>query len=110
MQARQLFRSGRVLVSVGERRVQLQETLLDVQPRCFDLMVYLILHRRRAVGRDELVSAVWGKAALSPSTLPQCVTRLRQALLTAPELSRAIRTVSRHGYQWVAPIEITYSE
>jgi len=105
MQAQPLFRSGRVLVSVAERHVQLQETMLDIQPRCFDLMVYLILHRRRAVGRDELVSAVWGRVALSPSALPQCVARLRQALSIAPELSRAIRTVSRHGYQWVAPIE-----
>lgn len=106
MQERQCFRSGDLLVSVAERRVLIRGTDIPIQPRCFDLLVYLLIHRDRAVGCDELVSAVWGKVALARSSLPQCMLRLRRTLSAAPALARAIRTVSRFGYQWTAPVDV----
>jgi DNA-binding winged helix-turn-helix (wHTH) protein len=118
MSVRRFFRSGGFLISIAERRlsygatpIQMRTQMqIQIQPRCFDAMTYLILNRHRAVGRDELVSAVWGKVTLSPSALSQCILRLRQTLSVSPELSEAIRTVSRHGYQWVAPVEMWESD
>lgn len=33
------------------------DRLLTVQPRVFDTLTYLLQHRDRAVGRDELIAA-----------------------------------------------------
>lgn len=105
MQPREVFRSGELRMSVAERRLQIDDVDIPIQPRCFDVLAYLLRHRDRAVGRDELVSAVWGKVDMARSSLPQCILRLRRTLSVAPSLGQAIRTVSRYGYQWTAPIE-----
>src|SRR5687768_8461205 len=45
-----------------------------------DCLAYLIEHRDRPVGRDELISAVWGRTDVSESTLAHTIVRLRQVL------------------------------
>lgn len=97
------YESDGLRVSVAERRLYLSDVPVPINPLCFDAMTYLIANRHRAVGRDELVSAVWGKVSLSASAVPQCILRLRQTLRVSPAHAQAIRTVSRFGYQWVAP-------
>jgi DNA-binding winged helix-turn-helix (wHTH) protein len=103
MSMRCIYESDGLLVSVAERRLRFGALEVPIKPLCFDAMTYLIANRHRAVGRDELVSAVWGKVSLSSSAVPQCILRLRQTLRVSPAHAQAIRTVSRFGYQWVAP-------
>ena len=42
------------------REVRRNGPLVDVEPRAFDLLIYLIRHRDRAVSKDELQDEVWG--------------------------------------------------
>lgn len=70
----------------------------------FDCLAYLIRHRDRPVGRDELISAVWGRADVSESTLAHTIVRLRQCLGDTGNDQRYIRTIPRLGYRWVAPV------
>lgn len=74
-------------------------------PKVFDCIVYLVEHRERAIGRDELISAVWGNADVSDSVLGQSVLRARRALDDTGQTQRVIRTVPGFGYQWVASVE-----
>lgn len=69
-----------------------------------DCLIYLIEHRDRPVGRDELISAVWGRAELSESTLAHTIVRLRQVVGDDGREQRSIRTVARLGYRWVAEV------
>jgi adenylate cyclase len=38
---------------------------VHVEPRVFDLLVYLIRNRDRVVSKDDLIKAVWNQQALS---------------------------------------------
>ena len=75
-------------------------------PKSFDCLVYLLERRERAVGRDELISAVWGRIDVSDALLGQTLARARRAVGDTGEEQRVIRTVARFGYHWVAPVEI----
>jgi len=71
--------------------------------RIFEVIAYLIQHRQRAIGRDELLSAVWGRIDGGDATLAQAVLKARRALGDDGNAQNYIRTVSRFGYQWIAP-------
>ena len=71
--------------------------------RVFETIVYLVQNRNRAVGRDELLSAVWGRIDGGDATLAQAVLKARRALGDDGNAQNYIRTVARFGYQWVAP-------
>jgi DNA-binding winged helix-turn-helix (wHTH) protein/tetratricopeptide (TPR) repeat protein len=70
--------------------------------RVFDCLAYLVEHRDRAVGRDELVAAVWGRVDVTDAQLGQVVLRVRRAVGDDGNEQRAIRTMPKFGYRWVA--------
>lgn len=72
-------------------------------PRYFDLLVLLVERRHEAVHRREIFDRVWNDVVVSDSALSQAVRTLRRALDDDSQEPRFIRTVSRHGYQFVYP-------
>ena len=68
--------------------------------RAFDCLAYLIEHRDRAVGRDELIAAVWGRAEISEALLSHTVVKIRRGLGDTGNEQRTVRTVPRFGYRW----------
>jgi DNA-binding winged helix-turn-helix (wHTH) protein/tetratricopeptide (TPR) repeat protein len=81
---------------------------IALRPRSLECLIYLIEHRDRAVGRDELISAVWGRVDASDAVVAQTLLRARKALEDTGNQQGMIRTLPRFGYRWVAPIrEVT---
>ncbi len=78
---------------------------VPVQPKAFDCIAYLIEHRNRAVGKDELIAAVWGRVDATDRVLGLAMSRARQALGDTGEEHRIIRTITRVGYSWVMPVD-----
>ncbi len=76
---------------------------VPISIRGFEVVAYLVENRQRAVGRDELLSAVWGRVDGGDATLAQAVLKARRALGDDGNAQNYIRTVARYGYQWVAP-------
>ncbi|ANB19605.1 winged helix-turn-helix domain-containing protein [Dokdonella koreensis] len=70
----------------------------------FDCIAYLVEHRDRAVGRDELVAAVWGRVDVSDGHLNQTIVRARRMLDDDAQTQRVVRTVSGFGYRWIMPV------
>lgn len=93
----QLDPAARALLRDGER--------VTLAPKALDCIVHLIDHRERAVGRDELIAAVWGKVDVSDGVLGQTILVARRALEDTGREQLVIRTVLRFGYQWVAQVE-----
>lgn len=75
--------------------------LVALPASAFDCLVYLIEKRARPVGKDELISAVWGRADVSDNLLAQTIVRLRRSLGDAGNEQRCIKTVPRVGYRWM---------
>ena len=79
---------------------------IDLAASAFDCLVYLIEHRERPVGKDELISAVWGRVDVSDNLLAQTIVRLRRALGDAGNEQRCIKTVARVGYRWMLETQV----
>jgi DNA-binding winged helix-turn-helix (wHTH) protein/tetratricopeptide (TPR) repeat protein len=79
---------------------------VPVPPRAFDCIVYLVEQRERAVGRDELIAAVWGKTDVSDGLLGQAILAARRALEDTGKEQQFIRTVIRFGYHWIAAVDV----
>lgn len=79
---------------------------VPLRPRSLECLVYLIDHRDRAVGRDELIAAVWGKVDAGDTVVAQTLLRARKALDDTGSQQGMIRTLPRFGYRWVAPVRV----
>lgn len=78
---------------------------IALRPRSLECLVYLIEHRDRAVGRDELISAVWGRVDANGTVVAQTLLRARKALDDTGNQQAMIRTLPRFGYRWVMPVQ-----
>lgn len=91
---------GAVVLDRTERRARLDGTEVALTPTEFDLLHHLMAHPGRVFGRDELLGAVWGYAALGGGrTVDVHVAQLRAKLGDAAP----IRTVRGVGYAGEAP-------
>ena len=91
------------MVSTGRRMVVRGGVEVRLIPRYFDLLVLLIRRRHEAVSRRDIMDAAWSDVVVSDGALTQAVRSLRRALGDDPREPAFIRTVSRHGYQFVHP-------
>ena len=80
--------------------------LVAIQPKVLELIVYLIRHRDRSVGQDELLAAVWPDAIVTKSSLARAVSLARRAIGDSTTNPQAVVTVPRHGYRFAAPVQI----
>lgn len=100
------YRFGEFTLSTLARELRRGDVPVALSPRAFDCLVHLIEHRDRAVGKDELVTAIWGRPNVSDTQLGQAVLRARRAIGDDGHVQQFIRTVSRYGYRWVGSAAI----
>lgn len=91
-------------VDSAGRRLWRGDQTVAVPGKAFECIVYLVEHRDRAVGRDELIAAVWGDLDTSDNVLGQTILLARKAFNDTGKDQLVIRTVPRFGYQWVLPL------
>jgi DNA-binding winged helix-turn-helix (wHTH) protein len=70
-------------------------------PRYFDLLVFLVERRGEAVHRRDIFDRIWSDVVVSDSALSQAIRTIRRVLGDDSRDPRFVRTVSRHGYQFV---------
>lgn len=99
------YRFGPWRIAVGAREFWHDAELRPIARRVFECLAYLIEHRERAVGRDELVAALWGRVDVADVLVSQLIARARKAIGDDAQSQRAIRTIPGFGYRWVMPLE-----
>jgi DNA-binding winged helix-turn-helix (wHTH) protein len=75
---------------------------VPLTPKAFDLLVYLIQHRKRVVSRDELMAAVWSGIAISDPTLDASISEARRAVGDSGKTQQVISNVHGRGYRFIA--------
>jgi DNA-binding winged helix-turn-helix (wHTH) protein len=97
---------GRREVCTARREVLVDGAPRPLQPRPFDVLVYLIENRERVVSTDELLDSVWKDEIVQPGSLAAAIMRVRKALLdNQPDCGPIIRTHQRFGYRFVAALD-----
>ncbi|MBO9664233.1 winged helix-turn-helix domain-containing protein [Dokdonella sp.] len=99
------YRFGNFRLVPATRELWRDGELVHAPRRGFDCLAYLIEHRERAVGRDEMVAALWGRVDVTDSQVNQVVLRARLAVGDDGQTQSAIRTVPGFGYRWIVPVE-----
>ncbi len=71
--------------------------IVEIEPKAFDLLSYLLHHRDRVVSKDELLEKLWPGQVVSESALTRCVGRVREAVHDDGARQEIIKTY--HGQE-----------
>jgi DNA-binding winged helix-turn-helix (wHTH) protein len=102
--ARPRYRFSGFVLSPARRSLRHGGREVPLIPRYLDLLLLLVERREEALHRQEILDRVWSDVVVSDGALSQAVRTLRRTLGES-EGAPFIRTVSRHGYQFVCPVE-----
>jgi DNA-binding winged helix-turn-helix (wHTH) protein/tetratricopeptide (TPR) repeat protein len=101
-----VYSFGEFRLKIAERELWHGDAMVPVNRVVFDCIAYLIQHRDRAVGRDELVAAVWGRVDVSDAHLNQAIARARRVFGDGGQTQQTIRTAHGFGYRWVGALTV----
>jgi DNA-binding response OmpR family regulator len=91
--------AGPLRIDLAGRRVNCRGQDLDLQPKQFDLLTYLVRNRGTVLTRDQLLQNVWGYDYVGDTrTVDVHVRWLREKLEEDPANPKLIQTVRGVGY------------
>jgi DNA-binding winged helix-turn-helix (wHTH) protein/Tol biopolymer transport system component len=100
-----VFRFSDIEVHEHELRATRGGEALELEPKAFRVLVYLIKHAGHLVSKSELIEAVWGETAVTDNSLTRVIALLRRVLEDDSRQPRYIETVTTVGYRWVCTVE-----
>ena len=77
---------------------------LNLRPKSFDVLHYLVRHPQRLISREELLRAAWPGLVVTDDSLTQCLIEIRKVL--DDRKKSLVRTVPRRGYLLDVPVQI----
>lgn len=93
-------------LDTDRRELRRQDELLAIEPKAFDLLVYLIANRERVISKDDLVAAIWGGRIVSETALTTCINVVRRAIGDSGKTQQRIRTLPRKGVRFVGDVRL----
>ena len=94
-----LIEFDHIVIDAAGQRLFVSGKEVHVEPKAFAVLVLLARNANRAVGRDEILDAVWGHRHVTPAVLNRVVALLRQALGENGQEQRWLHTVHGRGYR-----------
>ncbi|WP_189077798.1 alpha/beta fold hydrolase [Mangrovihabitans endophyticus] len=98
-----IYHFGRFDLDPGLGRLRRDRRPATIEPKALALLCHLVRHRDRVVSKKELLDTVWGGEFGTEAALTTGLRAVRLAIGDTGRQQRLIRTVYRHGYQFVAP-------
>src|SRR5438067_1103925 len=94
------YRFGEFELHPGERILLRDNEPVALTPKAFDALLYLVRNAEHLVTKHDLMETLWPSTFVSEANLTNTVVTLRKVLG-----QDAIRTVSKHGYRFVLPVQ-----
>lgn len=79
---------------------------IKLEPKVFDVLRYLVLHRERVVPREELLATLWPDEHVIDAVVTRCVYEIRRVLARADSDTDPIETVRGRGYRFAEAVRI----
>ena len=89
---------GEFCLDVRTRELRQKGAPVHISPKAFELLVYLLAQRPRALSKDELLDRIWPNTFISDATLTSVIAEIREVLADSARRPRFVRTVHRFGY------------
>ncbi|MGB7582277.1 MAG: response regulator transcription factor [Sedimentisphaerales bacterium] len=91
-------------LDISARRLTRKGKEIELSPKEFDLLTFLIKKQGRALTRDEILNAVWGyDCIVTPRSIDRFVTTLRDKIEPDPSKPVFIHTIRQIGYRFEPP-------
>ena len=101
-----IYRFGNYELDAQRCELRCTGQQVAIEPRVFDVLVYLLQHRDRVVTKEELLEQCWADTFVSEAALTRCLAKVRQAVQPEPAGTPIIKTVYGRGYSFVAPVTV----
>ena len=99
------YRFNSFLLDVAERRLFRDNSPVQLTPKAFDVLVYLVERGGHLVLKDELMQAIWPDSFVDEVNIPRTVHTIRGKLGEDDNGNKFIETVPTKGYRFVAKVE-----
>lgn len=96
------FFFGKFALDLRRGCLRAGEQEIELRPKSFEVLRYLVEHAGRLVSKDELIGAIWPNVTVTDESLTRCISDIRLALNDVEQT--AIKTVTRRGYIFAAPV------
>lgn len=100
------YRFGRFQLDPGDRQLKRGDEPVELNARYLDALILLVGEAGRLVSKDRFLDEVWRGVPVTDEALTQCIKTLRRQLGDDAASPRFIETVPKHGYRFVAPVEV----
>ena len=98
------YRFDRFIVDCDTRQLLRDACELHLSPKAFDLLVFLLAKRPRAISKTEMLEHLWPSTFVEETNLASLVAEIRRALGDAAATPVFVRTVYRFGYRFVGDV------
>jgi len=78
---------------------------LQMEPKAFEVLVFMIENRERMIEKQELLDRVWPDTAVTENAMTRIIAQLRRVLGDDAKEARYIETVPRKGYRFIASVD-----
>lgn len=100
-----VLKFGDIVLDRGSFSLSRSGQQVELTPRAFDVLLYLVENRDRVVEKQELFEAVWKDTFVTDNALMRAIREIRRELGDSATAPRYIETVHKRGYRFMAEVE-----
>jgi adenylate cyclase len=97
-----MFRFEGYTLDIARNALRTADRDLQLRPKSFEVLRYLVENADRTVTKQELMKAVWPNVIVTDQVLTHCVSEVRQAI--GDSRQTVVKTIPRRGYRFTAPV------
>jgi adenylate cyclase len=97
-----IYQFGKFEIDTRNYQLRNDGATVDLEPKVFDLLNYLIVNREKLVSREELFENLWPGQIVSDTSLSNQIKAARKAIGDDGKSQSSIKTVHGRGYQFIA--------
>lgn len=93
-----IVRIGNLKIELAKRLVTLNEKVLHLAPKEYELLIYLIENRNQVLSREQILNHVWGAEYDGYDRAVD--THIKKLRASLGDFSHHIKTILKQGYMW----------
>ena len=101
----QRYQFGPFLLDERERRLTRDGQVVRLQPKSFEVLLFLLEHAGHLVEKNEVLDAVWRDTIVTENSLTVCIRQVRIALDDHADSPDYIETVPAAGYRFIGEVQ-----
>lgn len=104
------YEFGEFRIDSEKQQLTRHGELINIRPRLFDLLLFLVKNRGEVVTREEIIDRVWTDSFIEDANITQSIHFLRRIIDDPRQSESWIVTIPKRGYLFVAEEKDEYPD